>query len=131
MLVQASITNPPPDSNAWSVRMEGPDRGVINAWLRGIEKSKESPALVTAAKAGELPLMAWKGGVEKAIARKDKVGSLHYLAAWQALRGEDLNVDTDSEVSMTCTRTGVPVLFTLDIGKLLPATDPDAPELFE
>lgn len=66
-----------------------------------------------------MPILSWKGGVAKTIKTKTKVGAMNYLAAWQGLRGEDLNIDPDIEVSMTCSRTGVPVLFTNQIQKLL------------
>lgn len=69
--------------------------------------------------------MAWKGGVPKALKVKNKIGALHYLATWQGLRGEDLTIDTDREISLTCTRYGVPVLFTGDTKKLLMAADSD------
>lgn len=52
----------------------------------------------------------------KAVSPKDqeqnKIGSLQYLAAWQGLRGENLEIDTDAEVTVTCSKTGVPVTFT-------------------
>ncbi|WP_201740770.1 hypothetical protein [Rhodoferax sp. TS-BS-61-7] len=102
--------------------MEGKDKGLIASWLRGIEKAKEEPALAAKARAGELPPLPWKGGVERAI-KGSKIGALHYLAAWQGLRGEDLDVDMNDEVSMTCTRTQVTVLFTGDLKKLLAETD--------
>lgn len=59
----------------------------------------------------------------KKIKSKNKIGALHYLAAWQGLRGEDLHLDTDAEISVTCSKTGVPVTFTLDITKLFKAAE--------
>lgn len=112
-------------SNDWYKNWEGPDKGLICSWLRGIEKSREDPDLATKAAASELPVLAWKGGVNKFIKRTDKVGALHYLATWQGLRGDDLHIDTELEVRMVCTRTGVPVLFTANISKLLEAQDDD------
>jgi hypothetical protein len=119
MRVHKLITNPPTPSSDWHERWEGPDKGLVSCWLRGIEKAKEDPALATKAKANELPPLPWKGGVEKSIKRLDKVGALSYLAAWQGLRGENLDIDLNAEVLMTCQRTGVPVLFTSNIVKLL------------
>ncbi|KQW24694.1 hypothetical protein ASC83_11095 [Acidovorax sp. Root402] len=98
--------------------MEGPDKGLINAWITGLAKSVDSPELAAKATAGELPVLPFRGGVEAAIKTKTKVGHLLYVAMWQGLRGEDLQVDTDIELSMTCTRTGVPVLYTMDFEKL-------------
>jgi hypothetical protein len=56
--------------------------------------------------------LPWKGGVEKALKKKQKYGTLNYLAMWQGLRGEDLNIDTAEEISITCTATGMAVVFT-------------------
>ena len=92
------------------MRWEGPDKGLIAAWLRGIEKRAESPELVTAAQAGELPILAWRGGVEKPI-KGQKTGTLLYLATWHGLRGEDLDLDTDAEIKRTCARHGVTVVY--------------------
>jgi len=49
---------------------------------------------------------------------KKKFGSLNYLATWQGLRGEDLHIDVENEVSVACTRTRVLVTFTPDLAKL-------------
>lgn len=121
MQIHFSVRNPPVPSEDWHERWEGADQGLICSWLRGIEKGLEDPVLAAKACAGELPVLAWKGGVEKPIKRTDKMGSLKYLATWQGLRGEDLNIDLSAEVQMVCTRTGVPVLFTGQLKKLLEA----------
>lgn len=122
MRIQESITRPPRLAERWEDRMEGPDKGLIASWLRGIEKAKEDPALAAKAFAGELPPLPWKGGVEKAI-KGSKIGALHYLAAWQGLRGEDLDINMNDEFEKTCTRTQVTVLFTGDLKKLLVESD--------
>ena len=70
------------------------------------------------AKRGELPVLAWKGGVEKKLKSGVKVGSVNYIATWQGLRGEDLNVDLGAEVDIKCSRTGVKVTFTSSIERL-------------
>ena len=119
MQIHQAISNPPTPSEDWHERWEGPDQGLISSWLRGIEKGQENPDLAARAKAGELPILAWKGGIEKPIKAKTKVGAMTYLATWQGLRGEDLNIDLDVEVSIICSRTGVPVLFTNQVHKLL------------
>lgn len=100
--------------------------GLINAWLSGIDLAQHKPDLSLKAKAGELPVLPWKGGLAKEIKKLDKVGSLQYLAAWQGLRGEDLDIEQGVEVSKTCSRFGVPVLFTDDIKKLLCNVEEDA-----
>lgn len=58
-----------------------------------------------------MPVLAWKGGVDKKIKGK-KYGSLFYLATWQGLRGEDLNINQHEEVSLICSKTMVKVTFT-------------------
>lgn len=98
--------------------MEGPDKGLINAWVTGLAKRSDSPDLAQKAEAGELPILPFRGGIEGAIKTKSKVGHLLYVAMWRGLRGDDLNIDTEAELSMTCTRTGVPVLYTMDFEKL-------------
>ena len=72
---------------------------------------------------GELPITPFKGGIEKAIKSKTKVGSLHYIAFWKGLRSEDLRIDTESEILMQCTRTGVEVHYTSDTNRLLIVAD--------
>lgn len=102
--------------------MEGPDKGLINAWLAGIEKRRELPDLAARARNGELPILPYRGGVEKAIKTRNKIGALHYVAMWQGLRGDDLRVDMNDEPTLVCQRTGVPVTYTMDINKLFGAT---------
>lgn len=114
----ADVCNPPPIEQDYHRRMEGPDRGVINAWLAGLELRASSPQLVKAAKAGELPLLAYRGGVDRAL-KGDKVGSLLYLAMWQGLRGENLDVDTSLEPVLTCAKHGVSVRFVHGTAQLL------------
>lgn len=118
MIVTYPASNPPPISDDYVNRMEGPDQGAINAWATGILKRADAPELAEMASAGELPVLPFRGGVETAIKTKTKVGHLLYVAMWQGLRGDDLYIDTESEISMTCTRTGVPVLYTMDFEKL-------------
>lgn len=110
MLVTATSANPPPLACDWATRWEGPDAGLIAAWRRGLEKRSESPALAAAALAGELPVLAWRGGVEKSI-KGEKSGTLLYLATWHGLRGDDLAIDTESEIRKTCARHGVTVVY--------------------
>ena len=119
MLIYQPISSLPTPSENWHERWEGPDQGLIFSWLRGIEKGQENPDLAAKAKAGELPVLAWKGGLEKSIKTKTKVGAMAYLATWQGLRGEDLNIDPDVEICIVCSRTGVSVLFTNQIHRLL------------
>lgn len=118
MIVTHSAQDPPSISSDYAVRMEGPDQGIINAWVTGLAKRTNAPDVAAKTAAGELPILPFRGGVEAAIKAKSKVGHLLYVAMWQGLRGEDLDIDADSEISMTCTRTGVRVLYTMDYEKL-------------
>jgi len=114
MHVRASATNPPSLPDDWNARWDGPDKGLIAAWRRGLERRIESPDLVACAMANELPVLAWRGGVEKPI-KGPKAGTLLYLATWAGLRGEDLDLDTNAEIQRTCSRHGVTVIFSARI----------------
>lgn len=102
-------------------RWRGPDRGLIVAWTRGLAMRREAPETAEACARGELPVLPFKGGLEREIKAKKKVGALHYLAMWQGLRGEDLDIDPDNPPSLTCSKTGVKVEFTGDTQKLFKA----------
>lgn len=116
------IAAAPRQGHSYAERWEGPDKGLLCCWLRGIEKGREDPHLAAQCLRGELPVLAWKGGIEKALKSKAlKVGSMQYLATWQGLRGEDLDIDDEAEPRITCTRTGVTFLYTLNTAKLLNA----------
>ena len=90
---------------------------MIACWERGREKSLQEPELAAQAREGRLMVLVWKGGVEKAIKAKQKVGTLFYLAMWRGLRGEDLDIDLAEEVTLTCAETGVTVVYTNDFAK--------------
>jgi len=77
----------------------------------------EDPRLASEAMIGRLILLPWKGGVEKEV-KKKKFGSFRYLAMWQGMRGENLNIDTDQDMLVTCLQTKVAVTFTSDLMKL-------------
>lgn len=123
MKIRRSISEPIRSNISWDEAWAGPDAGLIAAWERGREKSKESPALAAQALEGQLVSMPWKGGVERTTEpkrkpkSKPKYGSLLYLAMWQGLRGDDLSVDTDAEPLLTCSLTGGRVIFTGDYAK--------------
>ena len=93
------------------------DDGLIKCWELGREWSKSEPELAAAATRGELPAMNWKGGVEKKLKNPLKYGTFRYLATWQGLRREDLDIDVTVETEVTCRRTGVRVIFTPDSSK--------------
>ncbi len=117
MKIHRSIKEPTRKSMSWVARWKDKDRGLIACWERGREKRFEDPALASQAVKGRLVVLPWKGGVEKAIKKKQKYGTLHYLAMWQGLRGEDLDIDTSEERALNCTTTGMTVVFTNDMTK--------------
>jgi hypothetical protein len=118
-----AITTPIRENLTWPERWQGPDAGLIFCWERGREMRAESPELADSAGRGELIPLAWKGGVqEKSEAApapkntskskpKPKEGTLYYLATWQGLRGDDLDIDVDGERVIVCARTKQAVAF--------------------
>src|SRR3989337_3127372 len=98
-------------------RWRGPDKGLIICWEIGRTKSIDDPELAERAKNGELPVLGWKGGVEKKAIKKEKNGTLNYLAQWQGLRGNDLNIDLSEEIEIVCSKTGMKVIYTGDATK--------------
>lgn len=117
--VKRPITEPIRERMSWSETWKGTDHGLIRSWERGREMRKERPELAEAALRGELPPLPWKGGIEGSPKFKSKYGVMKYLALWQGLRNEDLDVplNEDEEESLTCSRTGVTVRFTRDFEK--------------
>lgn len=69
------------------------------------------------ARNGELPILGWKGGIAKKIQIKEKYGTLYYLAQWQGLRGEDLDINLSEEREIICSATKIKVIFTADASK--------------
>ena len=102
---------------SWDERWKCCDKGLINCWEIGRERREKDPELSQRAENGELPPLEWKGGVVRPLKIQVKYGTLNYLAAWQGLRGEDLDIDLSSEVELTCSRTGMRVIFTGDAHK--------------
>ena len=117
MKIHRSIAEPIRKEAKWEERWNAQDDGLIACWERGREKRIEDPALAAQATDGQLVVLPWKGGVEKAIKKKQKFGTLYYLAMWQGLRGEDLAIDTAEELVLNCTTTGMAVVFTGDMAK--------------
>jgi hypothetical protein len=118
MIVSKSISEPIPPVTSWEASWGDLPAGLVTAWNTGRDKVERDPELAEAARTGQLIPLVWKGGVEKKILKTTKYGSMYYLAMWQGLRGEDLNIDLDSEPSITCSATGMTVIFTPDIEKL-------------
>jgi hypothetical protein len=108
------MADPLREGGTWHDRWDDADRGLIACWERGRQKALEDPDLAVRAKEGQLMPLPWKGGIESAGQKKRKYGTLSYLAMWQGLRGEDLDIDTETEHTRTCTTTKMTVVFTND-----------------
>lgn len=93
------------------------DKGLIKCWEIGRQRATRFPDLAQRCIADELPVLGWKGGVSRSLKKNEKYGSLKYLAQWQGLRGEDLDIDLGAERVMTCSRTKMVVTFTPDRSK--------------
>lgn len=119
MRIQRSMDRPIRTGLTTEDRWLGADRGLIAAWERGREIAGEPgrEELVEFVRAGRLVVLPWKGGVERALKSKQKFGTMRYLAMWQGLRGNDLDVDFSREVQVECSATGVVVTFTDDVAK--------------
>ena len=102
---------------SWDERWRGRDKGLITCWEVGRELCEKEPELAERARNGELPVLGWKGGVQKRTKQKEKYGTLFYLAQWQGLRGEDLDIDLSQETELICSRTGMKVIYTPDVNK--------------
>lgn len=102
-----SIAEPIRTGLSWNELWRGSDNGLIYCWERGRQYVAEAPDDVAKAKRGELVPIWWRGGVRKSL--KDGVikkdGTLQYLATWQGMREQDLDIDIDGVHSLTCTRT--------------------------
>lgn len=122
MRIYRNISEPKRQTTDYDVLWNGEDQGLITSWETGRDKAKSDPGLAARAKNGELVMLGWKGGVDKPLKTKNKYGGLLYVAMWQGLRGENLDIDLESEIRMTCTRTGVPVTYTSNV-KLLCASE--------
>lgn len=102
---------------SWDERWRGNDNGLITCWEVGREIREKESELARRAENGELPVLGWKGGVEKKSKEGEKYGTLFYLAQWQGLRGKDLEIDMSQEPELICSKTGMKVIYTGDFEK--------------
>lgn len=116
--VQRSIDEPIRDGLSWDELWRGPDQGLICCWEGGRKRRIQDPELGARAEEGQLVVLAWAGGVEKKLKLERKPGSLNYLATWQGLRGEDLDIVLEAEQVVICSRTGQAVAFCADFAEL-------------
>ena len=115
--IYRSYQEPKREGVSWEERWQGHDNGLITCWEVGRELSQKHPELAERARKGELPVLGWKGGVEKKTKIGEKYGSLNYLAQWQGLRNEDLDINLSEKVELFCSNTGMKVIFTGDVKK--------------
>jgi hypothetical protein len=133
--VRRSIDCPKRADLTWSDRWQADDLGLFSCWETGRELAAREPELAARATAGELVILPWKGGVDRAYrpssakspkpvkSKKSKkpakkYGAAQYLAMWQGLRGEDLDIEVGVDRRLICSRFAREVIFTWD-SKLL------------
>ncbi|MFJ2537264.1 MULTISPECIES: hypothetical protein [unclassified Pseudomonas] len=115
--VQRTIDSPLRTGLTRTQLWEADDKGLIKCWEIGRQRAIRFPELAQQCLADELPVLGWKGGVSRSLKKSEKYGSLKYLAQWQGLRGEDLDIHLSEERSLTCSRTKMRVTFTPDRSK--------------
>lgn len=115
-----SIQTPIRKDLTWEETWTGEDMGLIYCWEKGIEMSFENPRKAGRAINGELLILCWRGGVRKKLKDKEengvvieniKRGTFNYLATWQGLRGEDLNIDLTKKLFFVCSKYAQKVVF--------------------
>jgi len=116
--IYRSFLEPIRENLSWEETWKQEDKGLIKNYEVGKTLALKQPELAEKAKRGELPALGYMGGTDIHLVNPKKLGSLNYLAQWQALRGEDLNIDTDNELVLVCSKTNVEVFFTWDMEKL-------------
>lgn len=117
MNVYRAASEPLRANLTWHEAWEGQDKGLIKCWEVGRELATKNPDLAEQCARGALPVLHWKGGSNRTLKKREKCGGLFYLAQWQGLRGEDLDIDPDQERTITCSQTGMIVTFTPDHSK--------------
>lgn len=114
MHIYRSISEPIRVDPTSDERWRESDKGLIFCWENGRALAEDQPKLAKRAKKGELPMLSWKGGVKRHPKKKKKSGSFCYLAQWQGLRGQDLEIDLAEKYTLKCARSGVKVTYSLD-----------------
>tara|TARA_Y100000814_G_scaffold283168_1_gene248879 strand:- start:146 stop:565 length:420 start_codon:yes stop_codon:yes gene_type:complete len=130
MKVEVSILEPIRENLSWEEKWRGPDNGLIICWENGrrfrqaVREGRygENNGLLSeweSIQRGELPWLAWKGGVfnlnKPYVPPKNKpndiIGSWRYLAELQGWKEENLSIDTEAFVRLTCTKTEKSAVF--------------------
>lgn len=106
MNVTRSLIQPIRKGLTWHERWDRDDNGLIACWENGRELAMKNPEMAANAKNGVLIRFGWTGGVSQKLKTDVFHGSLFYLAKWQGLRGDDLDIDVDGDTYLECTKTG-------------------------
>ena len=85
--VYKSCSDPLRGKLSWEERWKGPDGGLITCWETGRELRNKEPDLSERAKSDELPVLGWKGGVEKRILKKQKYGTFYFWRSGKDYEG--------------------------------------------
>ncbi len=88
---------------SYKERWKEEDQGLITCWEIGRKLHYSNPKIAARAKKGELPPLGWKGGARK---KKTIEGSFYYLAKWQGLRRENLDINMTKKIELICSKTG-------------------------
>ena len=128
--IYRSITEPIRKGLSQEELWRDTDKGLIRCWETGRELREDKPELAKRAENGELPKLNWKGGVDEDTKLIKKYGTLFYLAQWQGLSGDDLDIDPSQEPEIVCSKAGTRVIFTSDPAKYAPP-DEDEPNLWD
>jgi hypothetical protein len=112
-----SIHEPIREGLSWDETWRGPDNSLIYCWEHGRQERVQRPDDAARAEAGELIGLDWKGGVRKKLKVEKAQGTLRYLATWQGIRGEDLDIELEGERLVVCSRTGQAVVFSAKLPK--------------
>jgi len=109
--LQRSISEPIRQDLSWHDIWQGPDKGLIYCWEKGRMKRVDQPEDAACAERGELIALVWKGGVRKKLKAETVRGTLNYLATWQGIRGEDLDIDMEGERVIICSKFKQAIVF--------------------
>ncbi len=118
--IRRSIKEPYRTGLNYAAIWQGPDKALICCWEVGRQLREKDREIAARAGKGELVSLPWKGGTgnfeELPAGKKPPVryGTLRYLAMWQGLRGEDLDIEIESQITLVCTRAKRPVVFDLN-----------------
>lgn len=120
MKITIPITTELRTESSPDVLWRGEDSGLIQAWEIGRRQAKKRLSVTDRARLGELPASdLFQGGYDKRLAEAIQYGSLHYYCMWLGWRGQNLEIDTDHEYPMVCSKTRMGVVYTLSSDKYL------------